>query len=47
LQSSEETERELRGLELTCLILGTLLSSTADGIIGEELEEFGLKEKTA
>jgi hypothetical protein len=35
--------REL--LELICFLLGTLLSSTADGVIGEELEQIGLKEK--
>ena len=29
------------------LILGSLLSSTVDGIIGEELEQIGIKEKEA
>lgn len=43
-QSNEESEQELSGLGLLCLILVSLLSSTADGVIVEEFEQIGLKE---
>ena len=41
----EEAKRELTGLKLLCFILGSLLSASADEMLGQELEGFGIKEK--
>jgi hypothetical protein len=42
-ETNESELRELTGLELIRLMLGTLLSATADSVIGEELEQSNLK----
>jgi hypothetical protein len=46
LRSNEGTERELNGLELIVLLLGALLSSTVDGVIGEKFEGIGIRIET-
>jgi hypothetical protein len=43
-QENEEAERELSGFELLCLILGEFLKGTANAVVGDELEQIGLKE---
>jgi hypothetical protein len=43
--ANEEEPEELSPLELICLLLGSLLSYSADAVVGEELEETGMRKK--
>jgi len=43
-QENEEAEQELSGFDLLCLILGEFLKGAANAVVGDELEQIGLKE---